>query len=74
MAKSKKKSKKKSAKKAQRETLVVASKVKEYIKGSKLQSSGDVIPALSERVYEMLDAAMDRTKNNNRATVRPHDL
>ena len=73
MAKAKKsKSTKKKA--AQREVLVVASKVKEYIKGQGLQSSSDVIPALSDRIYEMLDSAADRTQNNHRATVRPYDL
>jgi len=78
MAKAKKKAaKKKVAKKsskASREVLVVASKVKEYIKGSGLQSSGEVIPALSEKIYDLLDEAMERTKSNHRATLRPNDL
>jgi hypothetical protein len=77
MAKAKKKAKKKVTKKAaakSREVLVVASKVKEYIKSTGLQSSGDVIPALSDKIYELLDGAMERTKTNGRATVRPHDL
>lgn len=78
MAKAKKKAKKATAQKkpagGNREVLVVASKVKEYIKGSGLQSSGEVVPALSEKIYELLDLAMERTKTNGRATVRPHDL
>lgn len=77
MAKAKKKAKKAPAAKkkaAAREVLVVASKVKEYIKASGLQSSSEVIPALSERIYDILDAAMERTKSNGRATVRPYDL
>ena len=78
MAKAKKKAKKATAQKKtageNREVLVVASKVKDYIKGSGLQSSGEVVPALSERIYELLDVAMERTKTNGRATVRPHDL
>ncbi|MCA9669109.1 MAG: hypothetical protein KC503_26115 [Myxococcales bacterium] len=73
MAKAKKKASKKKAA-ASREVLVVASKVKEYIKSKGLQSSGDVVPALSEKIYAMLDSAAGRTQSNNRATVRPHDL
>ena len=72
MAKAKKSKAKKKA--ANREVLVVASKVKDYIKANGLQSSSEVIPALSEKIYDMLDSAAARTQNNNRATVRPHDL
>lgn len=77
MAKAKKKAAaapKKAAKKTEREVLVVASKVKDYIKSQELQSSSEVVPALSEKIYSLLDAAMERTRTNNRATVRPHDL
>lgn len=77
MAKAKKKAKKTVAKKKAakgREVLVVASKVKDYIKSEGLQSSSEVIPALSERIYDLLDGAMERTKSNGRATVRPYDL
>ncbi|MCK5799633.1 MAG: hypothetical protein KAI47_20725 [Deltaproteobacteria bacterium] len=73
----KKKATKKPARKAApapREVLVVASKVKEYIKALGLQSSADVVPALSDKIYAILDAAAERTKGNNRATVRPYDL
>ncbi len=72
MAKAKKTTKK-SAKK-DREVLVVTSKVKDYIKSLGLQSSGEVVPALSDKIYDILDSSAERTKNNNRATVRPHDL
>ena len=74
MAKKKARAKAKRASKKQREVLVVASKVKDYIKSNGLQSSGDVVPALSDLLYKILDEASDRTKSNNRATVRPHDL
>jgi len=72
MAKAKK-TVKKTAKK-DREVLVVTSKVKDYIKSLGLQSSGEVVPALSDKIYAILDESAERTKNNNRATVRPHDL
>lgn len=61
-------------KKKKREVLIVASKVKDYIKSKGLQSSGEVVPALSEKIYEMIDEAAERTKDNKRATMRPHDL
>jgi len=75
MAKAKKAKKKaRTKKKANREVLVVASKVKDYIKAQGLQSSAEVVPMLSEKIYSMLDEASERTKGNHRATVRPHDL
>jgi hypothetical protein len=63
-----------SKKDASREILVVTSKVKEYIKSLGLQSSSEVVPALSEKIYQLLESGALRTKNNNRATLRPHDL
>ena len=57
-----------------KETLVVGSKVKDFIKDNDLRSDGDLIDALSERVSEMLKSAMVRCKENGRSTVRPCDL
>ena len=71
----KKKAKKKAAKKAsKKEVLVVASKVKAYVKGKKMMTSADSIDALSCHVYDMLDKAIARTKANKRSTVKPQDL
>jgi hypothetical protein len=67
----KKKAKKKASKK---EVLVVASKVKAYIKSKKMMTSSDSIDALSCHVYDMLDKAIARTKANKRSTVKPQDL
>ena len=67
----KKKAKKKASKK---EVLVVASKVKAYIKSKKMMTSSDAICALSSQVYDMLDKAIARTKANKRSTVKPQDL
>ena len=76
MAKAKKKTaKKKTAKKkAAKDVLCVGSKVKGYIKSNNLMCSGDLIGELSEKIYDMLDDAMDRCEANRRATVRPQDL
>ena len=57
-----------------KEVLVVASKVKAYVKSKGMMSSSDSIAALSCQVYCLLDAAIERTKANRRSTVKPQDL
>jgi len=57
-----------------KESLVVASKVKAYIKSKKMMTSSDALGAISDKVYCILDAAIVRTKANRRTTVKPHDL
>ncbi len=59
---------------ANRESLVVASKIKAYIKSKKMMTSADALGAISDKVYCMLDAAIARTQANRRSTVKPHDL
>ena len=71
MAKKKKGAKKSASKK---EVLVVASKVKAYIKKKGMMTSSDAVAALSDQVYTMLDTAAARTKANRRSTVKPQDL
>ena len=76
-ARKKKKAKRKAkrgASRKSRETLVVGSKVRAYIKSKRLKCSGDLIQALSDTVHEALDSAMSRTSGNRRSTVRPVDL
>ena len=71
----KKAAKKKAVKKAsKKEVLVVASKVKAYVKGKGKMSSSDAIAALNDKVYALLDAAIKRTDANRRSTVKPQDL
>jgi len=57
-----------------KESLVVASKVKAYIKSKQMMTSSDALEALSDKVYCMLDAAIARTQANRRSTVKPQDL
>lgn len=57
-----------------RESLIVASKVKAYIKSKKMMTASDSLEALSEKVYGILDAAAARTKANRRSTVKAQDL
>jgi len=76
MAKKKKtKAKRAAAKPAKAaEPLVVASKVRNYIKAKGLRTSGETVEALNARVCEMLDTACQRAEQNKRATVQPQDL
>ena len=70
-----KKAPKKAAQKCScKESLIVASKVKAYVKSKKMMSSSEMISDLSCKVYCMLDAAIERTKANRRSTVKPQDL
>ena len=62
------------AKTAKKETLVVASKVKAYVRSKKMMTSSEAIGAISDKVYCMLDAAMCRSKANRRTTVKAQDL
>jgi hypothetical protein len=57
-----------------KESLIVASKVKAYIKGKGMMTSADALEAISDRVYCMLDKAAERTKANRRSTLKPQDL
>jgi hypothetical protein len=57
-----------------KESLIVASKVKAYIKSKKMMTSSDALGAISDRVYCMLDKAAERTKANRRSTVKAQDL
>ncbi len=77
----KKKTKKKAAKKkvakkkvANKEVLVVASKVKAYIKSKGYMCSADAIQTISNEVYSCIDAAVKRTDANRRSTVKPQDI
>jgi hypothetical protein len=74
-AAAKKATKAKTAQKAAtKEMLVVASKVKAYIKDKGMMSSAETLTALNDRIYEILDAACKRTEANRRSTVKPQDL
>lgn len=56
------------------ETLIVVSKVKDYIKAKGCQTAGDSIVALSKEVQKILDKAIERVHANGRQTVKPQDL
>jgi len=68
------KSKKKAAKKAAREVVVVGSKVKDVVRNAGLRSDGELVQAVSDKVHDLLEAAIERAQANKRGTVRPYDL
>jgi len=59
---------------ADKEVLVVASKVKAYIKSKQMKTSSDAIADLSDKVCSIYDDAVARAKANRRSTVKPQDL
>ena len=57
-----------------KESLIVASKVKAYIKNKKMMTSSDALEAVNDNIYNLLDAAIARTKANRRSTVKAQDM
>ncbi len=57
------------------EVLVVASKVKSYIKSAGgLNTSAGAIDALSAKVREICDSAIQTAKNDGRKTLMDRDI
>jgi len=57
------------------EVLVVASKIKTYIKNQgDMKTSGSVLEALSDRLRRMCDEAIDSARNDGRKTVLDRDI
>lgn len=60
---------------AEKEVLVVASKVKSYIKSAgDLKCSAAVIDVLSDKVRAICDAAIQSAKADKRKTVQDKDI
>lgn len=57
-----------------RDTFVVASKVKNYVRSKKLMAAKELSDALSGCVQQILEEAVERCTKNGRKTVRAHDL
>ena len=56
-------------------TLIIASKLKQYIKGkSGLNTSANVIQCLSEIVRKHCDSAIEHAKESGRKTVMDRDF
>jgi histone H3/H4 len=56
------------------DSMVVQSKVREFVKKNNLRLSSDAIDALNKSVEELLKKAAERCKQNNRQTIRPADF
>jgi len=56
------------------DVLVVASKVRNYLKAKGVKMSGDLVGALNDQVKDLLDKAAGRTQANKRSTVKPQDV
>lgn len=56
------------------DVLVVASKVRSYLKSKNVKMSGELIGELNKKVMGLLDDASKRTQGNKRSTVKPQDL
>jgi histone H3/H4 len=65
---------KKAKKAACAEPVIVASKVKAYVKGKGMMSSKDFLCALNCSILEVIDKAAARAKENKRSTVQPRDV
>jgi hypothetical protein len=59
---------------ARRETFVVASKVKSYVREKGFNVSSELVQELSRRTQVLLDAAAARCEGNGRKTVRTFDV
>ena len=58
-----------------KETLVVISKLKKYIRTvSGMNTAGGVAPALSDIIRHMCDEAIEKAKSDRRKTVMDRDF
>ena len=57
------------------DVLVVVSKVKTYVKEkSGMNTSGNVAPALSDKVRGLCDQAIERARSDGRKTIMDRDF
>ncbi len=60
---------------SEQEVLVVASKIKKYIRDSgEMKTSGNVLTALSGRLRSMCDQAIQNARSDGRKTVLDRDF
>jgi hypothetical protein len=57
-----------------KDSLIVASKVKAYIKSKDMMTSSEALQAISDNLYATLDSAIARATANRRSTVKSQDL
>lgn len=54
--------------------MIVASKVRNYLKTKGVKMSGELVDGLNKKVRWLLDTAVERTRANKRSTVKSHDV
>jgi len=57
-----------------KDSLIVASKIKAYIKSKNMMTSSEALEAISNNLYGTLDSAIARATANRRSTVKAQDL
>jgi hypothetical protein len=62
------------AKSAQKDSVVIASKLKEAVRSHDIRMASDFVHAVSEQVHDLVEKAVNRARANRRGTVRPEDL
>lgn len=68
------KAKGKPAKGANKEVLLIASKVRQVVKDADCNFAGDALDGLNAYVHWLVQQATARAKENGRKTVRAHDF
>lgn len=56
------------------ETLIVRSKVREYVKKKKMSLGSDAIDELSKEITRVIDRAATRAADNRRNTIKGRDI
>ncbi|MEA1987293.1 MAG: hypothetical protein U9N76_07375 [Candidatus Marinimicrobia bacterium] len=59
---------------SEKEVLVVASKLKKYIKEKGMNTAGNVPEVLSDIVRTLVDQAAENAKNDKRKTIKDRDF
>ncbi len=54
--------------------MVVASKLRSYLKEKGVKMSGELPMAVNKKIMAILDEAVGRTRGNKRSTVKPQDV
>ncbi len=60
--------------KKEKEKIIHISKIKDYIKKNDCEISPETFDALNQKVFDILNLAIQRTKLNKRKTIKPFDL
>ena len=57
------------------EVLIVVSKLKNYVRSTHgMNTAGNVAPAISNTIRQLLDQAVERAKSDGRKTIMDRDL